>query len=179
MKLPHPQQGLQRLGAQTPARRGLRCLLRLSVRSDLSADQGPLMSKVAKAVIWFALAVAVGITINYALDIERRLKADECERSRSPGGQYLAERCLVQWRGPDDSDYVGRVYDARSGTLLVERSFNTPVPELFWWKSEAVSFSRGGDESSTVCLPPTAYDRFNALLPSLLSSRGGVSRLAN
>lgn len=123
------------------------------------------MSKVAKVVIWFALAAAVGITINYALDVESRSKADECERSRSPDGQYLAERCLLQWRGPDDSDYVGRVYDARSGTLLVERSFSTPVPELSWWKNEAVSFSRGGDESSTVYLPPTAYDRFKALLP--------------
>ncbi|WP_133650623.1 hypothetical protein [Paraburkholderia flava] len=123
------------------------------------------MSKVKKAVIWLALTAAVGIAINYALDVEGRSKADECERSRSPDGQYLAERCLVQWRGGNNPDYVGRVYDARSGTLLVERSFSTPVPELFWWKREAVSFSRGGDESSTVYLPPTAYDRFKALLP--------------
>ncbi|KIP19773.1 hypothetical protein KY49_3279 [Burkholderia sp. MSHR3999] len=122
------------------------------------------MTKVAKAATWLVLVVAAVAALAYAWDVDRRSKADECVKSTSPDGRYVAERCLVQWRGPDDCDYVGRVYDAKSGQLLVERSFSTPVPELSWWKN-TVSFSRGGDEASSVYLPPSLYDRVKALLP--------------
>ncbi len=122
------------------------------------------MSKVAKAATLFAIVIAAVAALAYAWGVDRRSKARECEKSRSPDGLYVAERCLVQWKGGNDPDYVGRVYDAKSGRLLVERSFSTPVPELSWWKN-TVSFSRGGDEASEVYLPPSLYDRFKVLLP--------------
>ena len=58
------------------------------------------------------------------------LSASQCIRRMSENRHYIAERCLLQWRGGNNPDYVGRVYDAGSGELLVRRTFSTPVPEL-------------------------------------------------
>ncbi|VVD26525.1 protein of unknown function [Paraburkholderia dioscoreae] len=66
--------------------------------------------------------------------------------------------------GGSDPAYLGRAYDAKTGELLVRRRFATPVPELEWWNDE-ISFSRGGDDTSYVKLPPTLYDRLTARLP--------------
>ncbi|MBB5398809.1 MULTISPECIES: hypothetical protein [Paraburkholderia] len=88
--------------------------------------------------------------------------ASQCIKSTSKNGRYIAERCLLQWRGGNDPDYRGQVYDAVSGKLLVRRTFSTPVPELIWLDDEGVSFSRGGDDASFVKLPPSFYDRLIA-----------------
>jgi hypothetical protein len=88
--------------------------------------------------------------------------ASECIKSTSKNGRYIAERCLLQWRGGNDPDYRGQVYDAASGKLLVRRTFSTPVPELIWLDDEGVSFSRGGDDASFIKLPPSFYDRMIA-----------------
>ncbi|MPW09047.1 hypothetical protein GCT19_25915 [Paraburkholderia sp. CNPSo 3155] len=88
--------------------------------------------------------------------------ASECIKSTSKNGRYIAERCLLQWRGGNDPDYRGQVYDAVSGKLLVRRTFSTPVPELIWLDGEGVSFSRGGDDASFIKLPPSFYDRMIA-----------------
>ncbi|NUY00476.1 hypothetical protein [Paraburkholderia youngii] len=92
--------------------------------------------------------------------------ASECIKSTSKNGRYIAERCLLQWRGGNDPDYRGQVYDAVSGKLLVRRTFSTPVPELIWLDDEGVSFSRGDDDASFVKLPPSFYDRMIARFSS-------------
>ncbi|MGF6964327.1 hypothetical protein OKW43_001332 [Paraburkholderia sp. WC7.3g] len=92
--------------------------------------------------------------------------ASECIKSTSKNGRYTAERCLLQWRGGNNPDYIGQVYDATSGKLLVRRTFSTTVPELIWLDDDGVSFSRGGDDASFVKLPPSLYDRMMARLSS-------------
>ncbi|MGF6446710.1 hypothetical protein [Paraburkholderia youngii] len=92
--------------------------------------------------------------------------ASECIKSTSKNGRYIAERCLLQWRGGNDPDYRGQVYDAVSGKLLVRRTFSTPVPELIWLDDEGVSFSRGDDDASFVKLPPSFYDQMIARFSS-------------
>ncbi len=109
------------------------------------------------AVLWVA--------VNYGIGVGLRSKARDCKKSLSNGGRYIAELCLLRWNPGDDSDYIGRVYDAKNGELLVKRTFSTPVPKLSWWKEESVSFSSGGDDSSWVVLPPSMYDRLRAKLP--------------
>ncbi|WP_434114827.1 hypothetical protein [Paraburkholderia caffeinilytica] len=112
-----------------------------------------------------ASAAVLWIIVNYWISADLRSKARDCSKTSSDGGRYTAELCLLRWNPGGDSDYIGRVYNAKDGELLAERTFRTPVPELSWWKDENVSFSRGGDDSSLVTLPPTLYDRLLAQIP--------------
>jgi hypothetical protein len=114
---------------------------------------------------WIAGAAILWTTVNYWNSAELRSKAHDCRKTSSEGGRYTAELCLLQWIPGDDSIYLGRVYNAKNSELLVERTFSTPVPELSWWKEKAVSFAKGGDDSSWVALPPSLYDRLLAKLP--------------
>lgn len=120
---------------------------------------------IAGVALWIVLPV-VGLAGGlYWLAYKPDSGASECERKISPDGRYLAEQCLISWGGRDDPDYLGRVYDAKTGTLLVRRRFSTPVPELDWFDDGNVSFSRGGDDASYVKMPPTLYDRLTAWFP--------------
>jgi hypothetical protein len=116
----------------------------------------------ARRIVSLAL---LGVAVNYWTSVDLRSKAHDCRRTPSDGGHYIAELCLLRWNPGNDSDYVGRVYDAKNRELLAERTFSTPVPELLWWKEDNVSFSRGGDDSSWVILPPSLYDKLLAKLP--------------
>ncbi|QIE26181.1 hypothetical protein SBC1_45460 (plasmid) [Caballeronia sp. SBC1] len=58
----------------------------------------------------------------------------ECERSTSPNGLYIAERCVVQWIPGGNSKYVGRVFDAKSRRKLAQHTFSTPVPQIAWFE---------------------------------------------
>ncbi|WP_143189357.1 hypothetical protein [Paraburkholderia lycopersici] len=94
-------------------------------------------------------------------------EASECVRATSPDGRYIAERCVISWNHLVNPLYLGRVYDSKTGELLVRRRFNTPAPEVpdQWWDKDEVLFSRGGDEDAFIHLPPTLYDRLMAHLP--------------
>ncbi|MEQ5841056.1 hypothetical protein N0A02_16645 [Paraburkholderia acidicola] len=118
--------------------------------------------KVAKIIVTI---IVLWMVVNYWTDFELRSKAHECKKQLSDSGLYLAELCLLQWNPGGDSDYLGRVYDAKTGTLLVERMFQSPVPQVSWWKSEYVLFERGGRGSGLVNLPPSLFDRLTAKLP--------------
>ena len=83
----------------------------------------------------------------------------ECQRSTSPNGLYIAERCLLVWIPGGNSEYVGRVFDATSGKKLAQHTFSTPVPEISWLSYEGaiVSFSIGDadDGDADIVLPPS------------------------
>jgi hypothetical protein len=118
----------------------------------------------ARVMTLTALIVALVIVGGYFIVRDPDSMARQCSRATSPNGQYVAELCLIRWGGGSNPEYLGRVYESKTGKLLVRRRFHTPVPELEWWKDE-VSFSRGGDDASYVKLPPTLYDRLVADLP--------------
>jgi len=95
----------------------------------------------------------------------------DCRKSTSPDDRYTAELCVLKWRGHGNAEYVGRVFDARNGRLLAQHTFATPVPTIMWsrYEGESVLFSLGdgGDDSTQVDLPPSAWDRILAARPRL------------
>jgi hypothetical protein len=136
--------------------------------SSLSPDTGGAM-KVKRIILgvalWIALPV-VGLAGGlYWLAYRPDSGATDCERRISPNERYVAEECLISWGGRDDLYYVGRVCDAKTGTLLVRRRFSTPLPEIDWSDNGNLLFSRGGDDASYVELPPSLFDRITAWLP--------------
>jgi hypothetical protein len=95
----------------------------------------------------------------------------ECKKSTSPNGLYTAERCLLEWVPGGNSEYVGRVFDAKSGKKLAQHAFSTPDPQIAWYSYTAiyVSFSigDGGDDATYILLPPSKWERFLAARPRL------------
>ncbi|MEX3669164.1 hypothetical protein AB3X82_13305 [Paraburkholderia phenoliruptrix] len=108
-------------------------------------------------------AFTFALVINYALDVRLRSRAHDCERKQSDDGKYIAELCLLRDEG-HDADYVGRVYDAKDGQLLVERTFNAAETELSWLNGQ-VSFMRGGENYDVVRLPASWMERLLAKAP--------------
>jgi hypothetical protein len=115
--------------------------------------------------LWIVLPV-VGVAGSlYWLAYRPDSGATDCERRTSPNELYVAEECLISWGGRDDPYYLGRVYDAKTGTLLVRRRFSTPLREIYWSDRGNLSFSSGGDDASYVKMPPSLFDRLTAWLP--------------
>jgi hypothetical protein len=111
-------------------------------------------------------------------------RGTDCENSKSPDGVYMAELCLLRWVPGGNSKFVGRLFDAKTGKLLAEHTFSTPVPQLSWSSGlyysntnspdardigPSVQFSRGdaakGD--SAISLPPSKWDQLLAARPRL------------
>jgi hypothetical protein len=128
-----------------------------------------------------ALCVALLGALYFSL-FDTTPQGRECERSTSPNGAYVAERCVLRWIPSFESKYVGRLFDAKSGKKLAQHTFATPVPELRWSPGmdysrnddgvlmhlpPSVSFSRGGDDDSDIALPPSTWDRLLAARPHL------------
>ncbi|WP_434108933.1 hypothetical protein [Paraburkholderia caffeinilytica] len=130
--------------------------------------------------------VLVGLTVIGALYFglfDRTPHGTECEKSSSPDGIYIAERCFLEVQSfrSGDAKYVGRLFNAESGKLLAEHTFITPVPDLFWspgfhsgepiprYIGPSVNFSRGGEDGdgSDIPLPPSLWDRLLAARPNL------------
>jgi hypothetical protein len=130
--------------------------------------------------------VLVGLSVFGALYfgvVDRTPHGTECEKSSSPDGIYIAERCFLEVQSfrSGDAKYVGRLFDAKSGKLLAKHIFITPTPDLFWspgfrtgepiphYLGPSVNFSRGGEEGdgSDILLPPSLWDQFLAARPSL------------
>lgn len=115
----------------------------------------------------------------------------ECVKSTSPDGAYIAERCFLGMQSyrSDNGRYVARLVDAKSGSILAERVFDTPVPDLSWSAgfdysdpksafpdpkhprhiAPAVYFQRGGEDGdgSSISLPPSLWDRLLARRPRI------------
>ncbi|MFP3564289.1 hypothetical protein [Paraburkholderia sp. SIMBA_030] len=128
----------------------------------------------------------VGLTVISALYfglVDRTPHGTECEKSSSPDGIYIAERCFLEVQSfrSGDAKYVGRLFDAKSGSLLAEHTFISPVPDLFWspgfysgepvphFIEPSVNFSRGGEDGdgSDISLPPSRWDKLLAARPRL------------
>jgi hypothetical protein len=112
-------------------------------------------------------ALFAAVVVLYFFIIDHTPRGTECQKSTSPDGFYIAERCLLHWHPGSDSDYVGRVYDAKSGKLLAQRTFSTTVPEILWFDDGGMSFSRGGDEAAFITFPLSVWDRLLAARPRL------------
>lgn len=107
-----------------------------------------------------ALFTAFILAAHYLLNAKLRANAHDCQTQVSDqGGKYIAQLCTLR-----DGIYVGRVYDAMTHTLLVERTFASPEPQLSW-TGEQISFQFGGDDASEVTLPPSLYDKLLAKIP--------------
>jgi len=130
-----------------------------------------------------ALCAAVVGALYFSL-FDTTPQGRECERSSSPDGLYVAERCLLHWVSSFESKYVGRLFDAKSGQKLAQHTFSTSVPDLAWYpgmdyspKEDGVlsrlppsvgfSIGDGGDEATFISLPPSKWDRLLAARPHL------------
>jgi hypothetical protein len=166
------------MGAQAPVRWRFHNLLGLPLCSRGAAHQDIPMKPLFKRVA--LCAAAVGVLYFCLFDTTPR--GIECERSASPNGAYIAERCVLHWRPGSNSDYVGRVFDAKREKKLAQHTFSTSVPDLSWSPGgtyyldtdgplhqfrPSVGFSRGdgGDDSTYISLPPTTWDRILAARP--------------
>jgi len=112
------------------------------------------------------------IGVLYLVLFNHTPQGTECERSTSPDGKYIAERCLLESvPGGGNSKYVGRLFDAKNGELLAELTLRTPIPELLWgdYEGESVLFSRGDalDNDGSIRIPPSKWDRLLAVRPRL------------
>lgn len=115
------------------------------------------------------LAAVAGVLFLCVTD--RTPNGTECQKSASPEGLYTAERCLLKWIPEGNSEYVGRVFDTKSGRKLAQHTFSTPDPQIAWYSHTAiyVSFSigDGGDDATHILLPPSRWDRLMASRPRL------------
>jgi hypothetical protein len=131
-----------------------------------------------------ALLAAIAIGTLYFTLFDTTPRGIRCVKSTSPDGVYIAERCAlnsVAWGNPN---YAGRLFDAKTGKLLAQHTFSTPVPDLSWHRAvtysldpngpllyagPAIGFSSGdgGDDATYISLPPSSWDRLLASRPRL------------
>ena len=116
-----------------------------------------------KTVLIIATIGLAGVGFNYMSGVWLRSHAHDCERKQSSDGVYIAELCLLMDNG-HDADYVARIYAARNGVLLAERTFDTTQADMEWFDGQ-VTFQHGGDADSWITLPPSMLDRLRAKLP--------------
>ncbi|MFP3567632.1 hypothetical protein [Paraburkholderia sp. SIMBA_030] len=131
-----------------------------------------------------ALLALIAIGALYFALFNRTPHGTKCQRSTSPDGVYMAERCLLVRIPGGNSEYVGRLFNAKSGKLLAQHTFSTPVPDLSWssgvtyslkpdgpvhYFGPSVGFSigDGSDDSTYISLPPSGWDRLLAARPRL------------
>jgi hypothetical protein len=115
------------------------------------------------------IAALILIGVLYLVLFNHTPQGTECKRSTSPDGDYIAERCVLNWNPGDSTEYVGRLFDAKNGRLLAELTLKTPVPELSWsdFEGKSVSFSIGDadDNDGSIPIPPSQWDRLLAARP--------------
>ncbi len=101
---------------------------------------------------WYVLA--------YGYVALQRSRAQHCEREVH--GNYIAERCALH----PEFWMLFRLYDAQSGKLLADRTYDDPTFSAPIWESDRVYYDfspKAGDGSVT--LPPSWLDGLLAKLP--------------
>jgi hypothetical protein len=127
------------------------------------------------------MAIALALSLFFFAVFDLTSPGSNCKRSVSPDGLYRAERCTLEWNPGGSSNYVGRLFDAKTGKLLAQRTFTTAVPDLFWSSGvsypdssqtvkqigPSVEFSRGDpdDGESGIQIPPSLWDKLLATRP--------------
>ncbi|WP_310631366.1 hypothetical protein [Paraburkholderia sp.] len=132
------------------------------------------------------VGVALLVIAAYFVLFNHNPQGTRCERSVFSEHTYTAELCFVKFGAyrSGNMEYVGRLFDSKTGTLLAERVFVTPTPELSWSSGvkysldgglsyqttgPSVEFSRGdgGAGNTGIPLPPSMWDRIKAMRPRL------------
>ncbi|WP_454726062.1 MULTISPECIES: hypothetical protein [Cupriavidus] len=125
---------------------------------SVGGGKGRLIGRLFKIMAVFLVLMMV---VSYGHDAVNRLGAHECQREsgRSGGGSYVGEMCFLLF----GDAMVFRLYDVKTGELLVERTYNHPEPRILWADQEVWYDTSGKD--GYVALPPTRWDWIKARLP--------------
>ncbi|MDK3023553.1 hypothetical protein QO239_13200 [Cupriavidus taiwanensis] len=99
------------------------------------------------------------LIIPYGCDVAHRREARDCTRDVE-AALYIGEICYL----PTQYGTLFRLYDAQSGELLAERSYNDLEPKIVWGDNR-VYYNTGASPPAYVRLPPTWLDRLRAKLP--------------
>jgi len=105
--------------------------------------------------LFFVIAI-----MPYGCDVANRMGAHECEREID-SKLYIGEMCFLS-RG---DSMIFRLYDADTGELLAERTYNHPEPRIIWGGDRVIYDTSGSDGIGHVTLPPTRWDWLRARLP--------------
>ncbi|MBV8271874.1 MAG: hypothetical protein JO067_06345 [Cupriavidus sp.] len=111
-----------------------------------------------------ALLVVVAVGLPYSCGVWERSRLGECTRQIQPAfaregdtsPEYIGEICFLG----SEFSLLFRLYDARSGVLLAERSYYDTDVEMVWGDTKIWYSS-----DAHVNLPPTWWDRLRAKLP--------------
>lgn len=108
--------------------------------------------------------VAFGV-VQYVSSARKRAAARECINVTSQSGLYRAESCVTDVNG-NLVLFVGRLYDAHSGTLIARVDFDSMdggAPQFM--PDESAVLFRGAGDSGEIGIPPNWRDRLRASLP--------------
>lgn len=106
------------------------------------------------------LVVAAWYISVYGYVALQRSRATHCEREMH--GKYIAERCALH----PEFLAVFRLYDAQSGDLLAERTYDDPLFSPPIWEDDHVLYDRSPpDGKGFLKLPPSWLDKWRAKLP--------------
>jgi hypothetical protein len=139
-----------------------------------------------RTIVYRLVTISFVLIAVYFVIFNRTPQGTQCERSVFSEGTYMAELCFIKFESyrSGNMEYVGRLFDSKTGTLLAERVLVTPTPKLSWssgvkfsldggltYQSSgpSVEFSRGdgGAENIGIALPPSTWDRLLAMRPRL------------
>lgn len=96
----------------------------------------------------------------YGYTALQRSKATYCEQETRGG--YIAKRCAL---GPEFW-VVFRLYDAQSGELLAERTYDDPTFSPPIWEDGHVAYNPSPDDGDgLLTLPPSWLDKWRARMP--------------
>lgn len=127
------------------------------MRVDMDVRERRGARRAFKLLIFLAVIAAV---ISYGLDVANRKGAHECERVRG-GGIYVGEMCFL----PFDHSMVFRLYGAKDGELLAERTYIHLEPRIIWADDRVIYDLGDPDGKGYVLLPPTRWDWIKARFP--------------
>jgi hypothetical protein len=130
------------------------------VFSQKDGRKSRLKKAARKILAAFCLLFAVTASWRYYLGQSMRANAHACtQQFPSNRGRYRAEHCHL-----GREQMLLRVYDARTGTLLADRTYWAAEDPKLIWTDDSV-FDLSGPDDMTVSLPPTLLDHMLAKLP--------------
>jgi len=118
------------------------------------------LKRFRKLIFWFTgIVTVIFFLLPYLWGAALRRTAHECQTEKE-SGLYVGEVCFLG--SPDATRF--RLYDANSGELMAERTYNDLDPGMVW-SNDRVYYNMGASPAEYVKLPPTLFDRLRAKLP--------------